>query len=412
MQCSPPASRSTPRSSPASRARRRVVCILPPRPAPAPPSVRLITPDSTLLPYYHTSPVPDAPLIRSSPPFDPSPELRLPPVDPRKARRYCTDFGFARNCPTQPLPPLPPMYHRRDNSSSAGSTPQATYAETDSDASEASLYHLDFPQPPVSPALRRMQSSPLFTSEETDAVREFLRNRWRSQNNKTHLLPEQSPVSDYSWDAQSPDPLELAGEQLLEGLPEPSPGENWLHMTPPNLNVLSVPPPRRPRPSVLAPGTRALRRAASMADPPTPLLITETRPPPPPARSLRFQDAVPVPSLASAGRLKPTHRRANHSVPLMGLGIPDAARPALGTAFNPTVQRPQHHRSARSQPDLTRIAGAGAGPDPRSFIDFTPEKVVQRESTAHHKRIKRLLSRASSGFIGWGRALAGKKTVQ
>ncbi|KAJ7084295.1 hypothetical protein B0H15DRAFT_738555, partial [Mycena belliarum] len=102
-------------------------------------------------------------------------ELRCPPVDPRKARRYCTDFGLGRALPIHEvsLPPPPPLMYHHDNSSSAGSTPQATYAETASDAS--SFYQdidLEFPQPPASPALRRMQSSPLFTPEETNAVRE------------------------------------------------------------------------------------------------------------------------------------------------------------------------------------------------------------------------------------------------
>ncbi|KAF8210136.1 hypothetical protein K438DRAFT_1959417 [Mycena galopus ATCC 62051] len=439
MQCSP--AETLPRSTP-RHARRRAVCILPP------PSVRLIptrsSPDSNLLPYYHTTPTLEPPSIRPRDPpppapFVPSSELRLPPIDPRKSRRYCTDFGFARNRP----PPPPPMY-THENSSSAGSTPNATYAETDSDAS--SFYHpldleLDFPQPPASPALRRMQSSPLFTAEETDAVREFLRRRWGTQHTvKTlppHLISDESPLSDYSWDAQSPDALELAGEQLLQApqpvpvpvpVPTPAPRESWLvHMTPPNLNALSesVAPLRpRARCSVLPPNARVLRRAASMADPPTPLLLIETAPPVPvPARSLRFQDA-PLPSLASAGRQKPTHHRGNLSVPLMGLGvgIPDVARPALGTAFAPAHPRPNahmgHHRSARSQPDLTRAFGPRAGgpnPDPRSFIDLTPEKVsVQRASSGahvHRERVKRLLSRASSGFIGWGKALAGKKVA-
>ncbi|KAK7057268.1 hypothetical protein R3P38DRAFT_3544988 [Favolaschia claudopus] len=436
MQCSqpspapsPPApTRSTPRSSPASRARRRVVCILPPRAPPPPlaPTVRIIptrSPDSrtsTLLPYYHTNPTPESPSIRSSPPpfpapVVPSPELRLPPVDPRRSRRYCTDFGFGRNRrPAEPLPPLPPMYNN-DNSSSPGSTPQATYAETDSDAS--SIYHqldLEFPQPPVSvsPALRRMQSSPLFTAEETDAVRQFLRRRWGAQTTKPPqptLTAEQSPLSDYSWDAQSPecgsDALELAGEQLVQA-PPPVSAPAWLHRTP---ELPSSAARSRPPPSAFPPQQRVLRRATSMADPPTPLLLIETMPPGQSAhlsRSLRFQNESAGSSSPGAGQQKLNHRN-NLSVPLMGLslGTPDASRPTLGKAF---VSGPGH-RSARSQPnDLT---ASQKGSDPRSFIDLTPEKLMQRDSTTrvHRERVKRLLARASSGFIGWGKALAGKK---
>ncbi|KAJ6593809.1 hypothetical protein B0H19DRAFT_1056268 [Mycena capillaripes] len=407
MQCSPTVSR-TPRSSPASRARRRVACILPAQV----PSSRLIptrSPDShksTLLPYYHTSPTFEPLSIRPglSPPVAPSPELRLPPVDPRKSRRYCTDFGFARSRPAEPLPPPPPMYHH-DNSSSAGSTPQATYAETDSDAS--SFYHqldLEFPQPPASPALRRMQSSPLFTPEETNAVREFLRKRWGTHVKALQPPAEQEPLSDFSWDAESPGcgtdtathDLELVGEQLVQATPTTH-RDSWLQMTPDNVSSITPLRPRRSRP----PPIRVLRRAASMSDPPTPQLLDAPLPPPPiPARALRFQaaPALPTPSLASAGRQKP-HHRPNLSVPLMGLGFPDPA--PLGPSFT-------HHRPARSQPVNVPQANSD---DPRSFIDLTPEK-LQRESTArvHRERVKRLLSRASSGFIGWGKALAGKKS--
>jgi hypothetical protein len=298
------------------------------------------------------------------------------------------------------------MYNH-ENPSSAGSTPQATYAETDSDAS--SFYHpldLEFPQPPASPALRRMQSSPLFTPEETNAVREFLRRRWGTHVKAQHApTAEQSPLSDYSWDAESPecttDPathdLELAGEQLLQAATRK---DSWLQMT--RENVPSV-APLCPRRVVRPPPARVLRRAASMADPLTPQLLDAPLPPPLPSRNvLRFQDTLPpTTSLASAGRQKP-HHRANLSVPLMGLGLPDAAvAPALGPSFT------AHHRPARSQP--TNVPRGGA--DPRSFIDLTPEKLVQRESTArvHRERIKRLLSRASSGFMGWGKVLAGKK---
>ncbi|KAJ7680231.1 hypothetical protein DFH06DRAFT_1290167 [Mycena polygramma] len=400
-------SRTTPRSSPASRARRRLACILPAHL----PSPRLRSPESrksTLLPYYHPSPALDVLSIRpsSSPPVVPFLEPRLPPVDPRRSRRYCTDFGFARTHPVDPLPPPPPMYHL-DNSSSAGSTPQATYAETDSDAS--SFYHhldLEFPRPPVSPALRRMQSSPLFTPEETDAVREFLRKRWGTHVKARPPPTEPEPFADFSWDAESPESgidtashdLELVGEQLVQSTPAMR-RESWLQMTP-DLSVPSVAPlcPRRSHP----PSVRLLRRATSMAAPPSPQVLgTPPPPPPPPVRALRFQDApaATTPSLASAGRQKP-HHRPNLSVPLMGLGLPEAA--PLGPSFT-------HHRTARSQPVNIPCASAG---DPRSFIDLTPEKLAQRESTTrvHRERIKRLLSRASSGFIGWGKTLAGKRS--
>ncbi|KAJ6586828.1 hypothetical protein DFH09DRAFT_1359334 [Mycena vulgaris] len=343
------------RSSPAAaaRARRRIVCILP-------PSDRA---ETTLLPYYY-------------PPRPEAPSIRAPPVDPRKSRRYCTDFGLGRA-----LPPPPPLMYTHDSLSSAASTPQATYAETDSDVS--SFYHdidLDFPQPPASPALRRMQSSPLFTPEETNAVREFLRKRWG-----THLKarqPEQD-LADFSWDAESPTveagpdafALELQGEVLIQA--GAGRRQSWLHLDE------SVAP--------RVPPVRALRRAASMASSLTP--HPEDAPPPLPRRAaLRFQDPATPPSLASAGRQKPRHR-PNLSVPLMGLA--------------PPLDAPFTHRPALSQP--TNFPRARAA-NPKSFIDLTPEKHVHRDSTArvHRDRVKKLLSRASSGIIGWGKGLAKK----
>ncbi|KAJ7703295.1 hypothetical protein B0H17DRAFT_1042637 [Mycena rosella] len=316
------------------------------------------------------------------------------------------------------------MYHH-DNSSSAGSTPQATYAETESDAS--SFYEdidLEFPQPPVSPALRRMQSSPLFTPEETNAVREFLRKRWG-----THVKARPGPppvstrtrgyeqeLSDFSWDVESPEcgvetgpdagkgtdapsdlALELQGEALIQA--RASRRQSWLQLD--DNKACSI-PPLCPRRSAPAPA-RVLRRVASMSSPPTPQMEDA---PPLPERSLRFQEnlsgnaqSLYPPSLASAGRQKP-HHRPNRSVPLMGLGLPDAGGPLLAPSFT--------HRPALSQP--TNFSRARAG-NPKSFIDLTPEKVVQRESTArvHRDRVKRLLSRASSGIIEWSKGLTGKK---
>ncbi|KAJ7096416.1 hypothetical protein C8R44DRAFT_377597 [Mycena epipterygia] len=429
------------RISPSSRARRRIVCILPPAPASVPSDLRPTrsrseSEKSTLLPYYRDGS--DAPSIRyqCNPTPELSPELRRPPVDPRKSRRYCTDFGFGRTLPIyeDPLPLPPPFMYHHDNSSSAGSTPQATYAETESDAS--SFYQdldLEFPQPPASPALRRMQSSPLFTPDETNAVREFLRKRWgtvkasqdvRSSPAVTARISEQE-LSDFSWDAESPEcgveagpdtrkctnapvdiDLELQGEALIQA--GASRRYSWLQLDDNVYNVPHLCPKRSAIPPL--PTARVLRRAASMASPTTAELQNAQ---PPPQRSLRFQEnpsgdvkATPgsrqpyPPSLASAGRQKP-HHRPNLSVPLMGLGLPNADPNALGPSFR--------HRPALSQPTNFHRARAD---NPKSFIDLTPEKIAQRESSArvHRDRVKKLLSRASSGIIGWSKGLTGKKT--
>ncbi|KAJ6609826.1 hypothetical protein B0H10DRAFT_2294655 [Mycena sp. CBHHK59/15] len=375
---------------------------------------------STLLPYYHSSGGTEEGSIRpecSPAPVEPPSELRLPPVDPRRSRRYCTDFGFGRRIPVHEDPPPPPpplMLYQHDDSSSARSTPLATYAETDSDVS--SFYEdldLEFPQPPASPALRRMQSSPLFTLEETNAVREFLRKRWgvrvspRKAPRNTHgsvaiaTETEHPPqeLSDFSWDAESPEcgveagpniarnigelncpmnlDLELQGEALIHRAGA-SRRQSWLQL---DETVPAVPPlrPKRSGPPPLS-SAHVLRRAASMASPPTPQYNNNV-PVLPVTRSLRFLTEQPTSKAA------------------MGLGFTEVERNALTPSF---AQRP-----ALSQPsNLPR-----ATHNPKSFIDLTPEQAVRRESTTrvHRERVKRLLSRASSGFIGWGRSLTGKK---
>lgn len=181
-------------------------------------------------------------------------ELRYPPVDPRKTRRYCTDFGLGQVEPAISSPPflvadpsqLPSHHHLQiqtslttfaddDGSvtSCAGSTPLATYSHTgtdddsDSDYSEYQDIEFEFPEPPsIKPALRRMQSSPMFTAEETSAVREFLKKRWGAkikanarsskafrESNVQVLTPAKDDSdddwdgrghSDFSWEAVSP----------------------------------------------------------------------------------------------------------------------------------------------------------------------------------------------------------------
>ncbi|KAJ7209492.1 hypothetical protein GGX14DRAFT_630352 [Mycena pura] len=396
-----PTTSRTPRTSPASRARRRAVCVFPSRPVPPIELIPTCLPDSTLLPYCHSGPTSDTSSIRSSP--VPSPEVR-----PLRSRH--TD--------PRPIPGPPPLVHPQGNVNSAASTPQATFAETDSDAS--SFYHdLEFPQPPGSPAIRRMQSAPLFTSEETDAVREFLRRRWGAHLKARSPAPtqaqEQEPLSDFSWDSESPDcgadvavshdfeQLELAGEALLQAvpaasIPRTSHRESWLQMTDDTHDVRPLGLKRSARQP-----ERILRRVTSLAAPLTPLLH-DTHPPLPLPPFLRFQEVPPPSSLESAGRQRP-HHRPNLSMPLTGMGfsmLDGAARSTLGPSFT--------HRPACSQPANIPPCAMLAG-NPRSFIDLTPERQVSREATSrvHRERVKRILSRAKSSFIEWSKGLTGKK---
>ncbi|KAF7298259.1 hypothetical protein HMN09_01048100 [Mycena chlorophos] len=334
----------------AARSRRHAVCIFPSRPVVAAPVRK-----STLLPYYHSP--------NSSPSINSPPA----PVVPR---------------PTGPLP-VPPMYHH-DNTSSPGSTPQATFAETDSEVSSLYDYN-DFPTPPVAitPAIRRMQSSPLFTPEETDAVRDFLRRRWGAKSTLPVTPPLHQPqqYADFSWYAETPDcnsesaemeQLAQVGEALLEeAAPKPHPGP-----------------------------LRVLRRATSMA-PLSPILeAPPTAPPLPQSRTLRFQN-IPQPSLASAGRKLPQRHRANLSMPVTPR---DPQHLALGPSFT--------HRTMHSQP-INKLPSV-SDPDPRSFIDLSPDRNGRHSTQAmprERAKVKRLLVRAKSTLIEWSKGLAGKKGV-
>ncbi|KAL0575508.1 hypothetical protein V5O48_006463 [Marasmius crinis-equi] len=100
---------------------------------------------------------------------------RSPPVDPRRARRQCTDFGSRRG---HPLPPLSLSTSdsvlqstARGSSSPINSTPTpgSTFSSSDSNSDVSSLEDMrfDFPEPPpISPVLRRMKSTPLFIMDD------------------------------------------------------------------------------------------------------------------------------------------------------------------------------------------------------------------------------------------------------
>ncbi|KAF8070218.1 hypothetical protein FPV67DRAFT_1668096 [Lyophyllum atratum] len=124
--------------------------------------------------------------------------------------------------------------------------------------------------------------------------------------------------------------------------------------------------------------------------------------------SSKPQPPLPLspPSLASAGRQKPTHR-SHASAPRAGLGLADVdtlspiSPRGLGAPFN--------HRTTRSQPAVRVPPQHQEQPMPKSFIDITPEQEIRHE--ASRTRMRKLLARASIGFIGWGKSLTKKKTI-
>ncbi|KAF8891642.1 hypothetical protein BD779DRAFT_137626 [Infundibulicybe gibba] len=75
--------------------------------------------------------------------------LRHPPVNPRKTRRYCTDFGLNDSCiPAPPLPqPLKPDHSLSSSVPSIFSTLLADVEGTESDSSSEDTDY-DFPKPP------------------------------------------------------------------------------------------------------------------------------------------------------------------------------------------------------------------------------------------------------------------------
>ncbi|KAJ3933975.1 MAG: hypothetical protein NXY57DRAFT_959453 [Lentinula lateritia] len=132
-----------------------------------------------------------------------SPDLmhRNPPLDPRKARRHCANFGFKREAlvtqahkSLSPSIPLPSP----DDFTSPGPTPPGTFTSTESDVSSFSDLPLDFPQPPpISPVLRRMKSSPLFTLADTGSapdLSDIARKRWGAVQGFTDTQAESRKI--------------------------------------------------------------------------------------------------------------------------------------------------------------------------------------------------------------------------
>ncbi|KAK0212947.1 hypothetical protein DFS33DRAFT_84718 [Desarmillaria ectypa] len=104
-------------------------------------------------------------------------DLRQPPIDPRRSRRRCMNFGFGREelyptTPSESPVQIKSQHEERDDTSSSVSTPLGTCTGTESDLSSLKDIELEFPQPPpIRPIIRRMQSSPSF-AECSHAFRE------------------------------------------------------------------------------------------------------------------------------------------------------------------------------------------------------------------------------------------------
>ena len=395
------------------------------------------------------------------------PELRRPPIDPRKARRHCTDFGLGRDAaPALPQPsPSPPA----PDHSSLTSTPLTIYTETEPDSDSSSNLEFSFPQPPPlngSMRLRRMHSSPLFTADDTNAVKYLLKKRYGaalasaggfspvasdhlegSQDILKDLLEEQSVM-----DLRMPS-LDHISRQLFDGndLPEPD------HLSPPSpitpesdistsfsstistgtvsrplaqgpgeghpfskshklstLDDFDAPPTDYSSASPVSQSLdrlhHSMKRLRTTYDPHNHAAIVpweyqfqpKTRHVPTP-----LQPPPHAPSLASAGRQKPTHR-SHLSVPLTGLGITNVNTPNSGAPRG--LGTPFHHRSTQSQPVARLVSQQDSLP--KSFINITPEQEARYPSAfkVRKDRLKKMFARASS-IIGWNKSFGRKGSV-
>ena len=402
------------------------------------------------------------------------PGLRRPPIDPRKARRHCTDFGLGRDVPPalpapSPSPPVP-------DHSSLTSTPLTIYTETEADSDTSSNLEFSFPQPPPlngSMRLRRMHSSPLFTADDTNAVKYLLKKRYGaglasaggfspaesdhlegSEDILKDLLEEQSVM-----DLRMPS-LDHISKQLFAGndtsepehLPPPSPitpesdistsfsssistgtvskasaqepGEDHIFLKPYKLSTPDkVDTPSADYPSAL-PVTEitqsldrlhhSMKKLRTAYDPQSHAAVVpweyqlqpRTRygsmPVPTP-----LQLPPHVPSLASAGRQKPTHR-SHLSVPLTGLGITNVN--TSNSCASKGLGAPFHHRSTQSQPVARLLSQQESLP--KSFINITPEQEARHLSAfrVRKDRLKKMFARASS-IIGWNKSFGRKGSV-
>ncbi|KAG6907915.1 hypothetical protein DXG01_006970 [Tephrocybe rancida] len=404
-------------------------------------------------------------------------ELRNPPVNPRRHRRLCSDFGLDRDqSRVSPSPPVPEV-------SSLASTPLATYTETESDSDTSVNQALDFPEPPPIDEtlhLRRMRSSPMFTVGETDKVKEFLRKRQGAATQASHGSPSPydhwdrvstlSIESRYTADLEGLDMTHLSSNRAtIDSSPRTRSREQTLSFSShtPQSPGLATPPPSsrigeriawKRATTTTMPLDRAsdgtpvslARSATSIGtriDHPSTKLpsvsagqISSSRPPPELSEPMdrldlsieklrkhdpqhlqsnraavlgehtsKPQPPLPIspPSLASAGRKKPTHRpHLSVPTPLAGSKLPPAhetrSMPSfpedLGVAFN--------HRSTRNHPAVREPRLQPNHPPPRSFMDITPEQEVQRSSRA---RVRKLLNRASVSIFGWGKNKSNSK---
>ncbi|KAF8161047.1 hypothetical protein B0H34DRAFT_795889 [Crassisporium funariophilum] len=131
------------------------------------------------------------------------PELRKHAVDPRRSRRFGTDFGLGRytaphNENTKPKSPVASGMSSTAISASEPLTDEPT--DSDSDSSLYDCAALDFPEPPTigSPVIRRIRSSPWYHDDDASSVQFCKEYIWRSCRVPSDHYPRSALVTEQS----------------------------------------------------------------------------------------------------------------------------------------------------------------------------------------------------------------------
>ncbi|KAG6868933.1 hypothetical protein C0993_007707 [Termitomyces sp. T159_Od127] len=387
--------------------------------------------------------------------------LRNPPVDPRRHRRLCSDFGLAREARASPIPDIP----------SLESTPLATYTETDSDSEVSIDQSLDFsfPEPPSineTLYLRRMHSSPMFDLGETGQATDVHRKRWgvpvpvfkpinvpfhHLDDNKvdpcSHLEGLDRLSTFYRVDGNDASRNRLGQrrssfisdkmESTSPPLPfHPKAGKNnsWKRATTAAIlhagqsEAASISLARFSSSAGMREGFSAKagagpavqRRLGSLPPQLTQsidrldLSIEKLKThspyqlpgiggavvPEENRKKPEFRMSLSPPSLASAGRKKP--EPYPHLLPrsVAGLGHPSTSAP-LKTSSDCRATREQ-------PPSVPLITHQSDQPTPKSFMDITPEREEERRPRS---RVRKFLARASIGMFNWGKNVSRMKSI-
>ncbi|KAG6897406.1 hypothetical protein C0992_001913 [Termitomyces sp. T32_za158] len=393
-------------------------------------------------------------------------ELRNPPVDPRRHRRLCSDFGLTRQeARASPIPDI----------SSLASTPLATYTETDSDSDMSfdQLLEHSFPEPPSineTLHLRRMHSSPIFDLGETDQATDVLKKRWgvpiplfkpitmplhhldgddvdpRSTSNLQGLDMRRS-TNDRNhgnnafrncYSQQRPPFLSQrleSGSQPLPFSPKAGKDNSWKRATTATIlhsglsdatsislaRSTSSVEVREDSPVKASVGPVVQRRFGSL-----PLELTQSI-----DRldlsieKLKTHNSQQLPSLGGVAVLEANRKKPEFRMSLSPPSLASAGRkkpePHPYHPLPRSVAGPMHHpstsasrkassdyRATREQPFVPLTTHQSDRSTPKSFMDITPEREEER---GPRSRVRKFLARASIGMFSWGKNVSRMKSI-